>query len=170
MLASGTMELRVARKVLPQPDSSRFTMQAKLPGGTQPVTLGQVGFHLVNGTSKHPEMTWASFEHKTNAPLCDGSSPMLANGLSFASCAAAQCLTNNPQPGSGPPNAACASFNFNTAPVVNGAPPASGTAAEICRQFAHGNQPAPRSTATTMPPICSRSSSSTNNSSAPKVC
>ena len=140
--AGGTFEIKVAWKVLPKPDSSYYTMQATLPGGTQPVTLGVVGFHLANWTQNHPEMIWATFEHKTNAPLCDGSSPLPASGWSFASNEAAACLTANPQPTSGPPNAACSSFSFNTPDkFANPPPPPTNTPDNICRQFAYGNQP-----------------------------
>ncbi len=140
--ASGTFEIKVAWKVLPAPDPTYYSMQATLPGGTAPVTLGMVGFHLANWTQNHPEMIWATFEHKTNAPLCDGSSPLPASGWSFASNDAAACLTANPQPTSGPPNAACDSFKFNTPDKFAAPPPpATNTPDNICRQFAHGNQP-----------------------------
>ena len=91
--APGTLEIKVGWKVLTQPDPSFFTIDAEVPAGTlvvagkptvvrRKVTLGLVGFHLVNWTSKHPEMIWASFEHKANAPLCDGSSVAPAGGWS----------------------------------------------------------------------------------------
>lgn len=137
--APGTLELKTSWKILPKPDPTYFTMQAALPTGST-VTLGLVGFHLVNWTSKHPEMIWATFEHKTNAPLCNGSSAMPASGWSLTSKDAAQCLTNNPQPSSGPPSAKCAQFAFNTAPAQTGTPPPTGTPAQICRQYANGNQ------------------------------
>lgn len=147
--AEGTMELKVAWKILPKPDPSYFMMDAEVPmasGNDQlaptKVTLGLVGFHIVNWTKNHPEMIWATFEHKTNAPLCDGSSPMPASGWSLASNDAAQCLTANPNPNPGPPNAACASFNFNSATVSgNPPPPPTGTPNNICRQYAYGNAP-----------------------------
>jgi hypothetical protein len=145
--APGTMELKLAWKILPKPDPTYFTIQAALPAGTnvmpieRTVTLGLVGFHLVNWTSNHPEMIWATFEHKSNAPLCNGSSAMPASGWSLTSNAAAQCLTNNPQPSFGPPSASCAQFKFNTAQTVKGTPPPTGKPAQICRQYANGNQP-----------------------------
>ena len=140
--APGTFEIKVAWKVLPAADPTYYSMQATLPGGTTPVILGMVGFHLANWTQHHPEMIWATFEHKTNAPLCDGSSPQPASGWSFASKDAATCLTANPQPTSGPPSAACDSFKFNTPDkFANPPPPATNTANNICRQFSHGNQP-----------------------------
>lgn len=140
--ASGTFEIKVAWKVLPAADPTYYSMPATLPGGTTPVILGMVGFHIANWTQNHPEMIWATFEHKTNAPLCDGSSPLPASGWSFTSKDAAACLTANPQPTSGPPNAACDSFKFNTPDkFANPPPPATNTADNICRQFAYGNQP-----------------------------
>ena len=103
-----------------------------------PVTLGLVGFHLVNWTSAHPEMIWASFEHKTNAPLCDGTSA--TSGWSFASDAAATCLSQNPSP-SGTISSNCASYDFNTPPDAPSPPPTSGAPDEVCRLFENGNQP-----------------------------
>lgn len=137
----GTFEIKVSWMILPKPDPTYYTMQATLPGSATPVTLGMVGFHIANWTSKHPEMIWATFEHKNNAPLCDGSSPVPANGWAFASSDAAQCLTANPQPTSGPPNTACAQFNFDTPDPFQGTPPATNSPNNICRQFANGNQP-----------------------------
>ncbi len=150
--APGTMEIKVSWKVLAKPDPTFFMMDAEVPTGDlviggkptgtmRKVTLGLVGFHLVNWTSKHPEMIWATFEHKANAPLCDGSSTAPASSWSLASSAAAQCLTSNPQSSAGPPNAACASFNFNTPVNFSGNPSAIGAPNQICRQYANGNQP-----------------------------
>lgn len=139
---AGTMEIKTAWRVLPGPDPSYYTMTADIPDGASDkvVTLGLVGFHLVNWTSAHPEMIWATFEHKTNAPLCDGSSP--TSGWSLTSDAAAKCLADNPQPSGGTISANCASFDFNTPPtgVATPAPP-TGAPDEICRLFANGNEP-----------------------------
>lgn len=140
--AWGTFEIKIAWKVLTNPDTSFYTMQATLPGGSQPVTLGLVGFHIANWTANHPEMIWATFEHKTNAPLCDGSSAMPASGWSFASNDAAQCLSANQVPGGNPPSTACAQYTFNTPdPFTTPNPPQTNTPNNICRQFAYGNQP-----------------------------
>ncbi|TXI49192.1 MAG: hypothetical protein E6Q50_08340 [Lysobacter sp.] len=141
--AAGTLEIKVSWKILTNPDPSYYSMQATLPGQSQPVTLGLVGFHIANWTSKHPEMIWATFEHKTNAPLCDGSSPMPANGWALASNEAAQCLTQNPVKPGEPPSTACAQFNFNTPDPFQGDPPQTNTPNNICRMFANGNQPGP---------------------------
>ncbi len=136
---AGTMEIKTAWRVLSSADPSYYTMQATLPSGGDPVTLGLVGFHLVNWTSAHPEMIWASFEHKTNAPLCDGTSA--TSGWSFASDAAAACLAANPSP-SGTISPNCASFDFNNPPTDVPTPtPPSGPPDEVCRLFENGNQP-----------------------------
>lgn len=138
--APGTMEIKTSWRVLPQPDPTYFTMQATLPGGSAPVTLGLVGFHLANWTSKHPEMIWATWEHKSNAPLCDGSSSTPASGWSFTSAAAAQCLASNPQsaPGTISPN--CLSFNYNSSSFNgSGTPSPTGTPDQVCRLYANGN-------------------------------
>jgi hypothetical protein len=136
---AGTLEIKTAWRVLPAADPTYYTMQATLPSGGSPVTLGLVGFHLVNWTSAHPEMIWASFEHKTNAPLCDGTSA--TSGWSFASNDAAACLAANPSP-SGSINPNCASYDFNTPPQNVPTPtPPTGPADEVCRLFENGNQP-----------------------------
>lgn len=138
--AWGTFEIKVAWKVLPQPDPTYYSMQATLPGTNKQVTLGMVGFHIANWTQKHPEMIWATFEHKTNAPLCDGSSAMPASGWSFTSADAANCLTQNPQKASGAPSASCSSFAFNTPNQKQDPQPLTGTPNNVCRQYAWGNQ------------------------------
>jgi hypothetical protein len=139
---AGTFEIKAAWRILPGPDPTYYTMGATLPAAgskTQEVTLGLVGFHLVNWTSKHPEFIWATFEHKTNAPLCDGSSP--ATNWSLTSAAAAQCLAANPVPdGQISPN--CTQYNFNS-PGANtpSPPPPTDTPDQICRLYENGNQP-----------------------------
>jgi hypothetical protein len=138
--AWGTFEIKVAWKVLPQPDPTYYSMQATLPGTKQQVTLGMVGFHIANWTQNHPEMIWATFEHKTNAPLCDGSSAMPASGWSFTSADAANCLAQNPQKTSGPPSSSCSSFAFNTPNQQQDPQPLTGTPNNVCRQYAWGNQ------------------------------
>lgn len=138
--AAGTFEIKVSWKILDNPDTSYYTMPASIRG--KDVTLGLVGFHIANWTAKHPEMIWATFEHKNNAPLCDGSSPMPPSGWAFASNDAANCLTQNPVAPGMPANTACAAFNFNTPDAFTGnTPPATNTPNNVCRMFAHGNQP-----------------------------
>lgn len=137
-----TLEIKTSWRILAAPDPTYYTMSADIPDGTSTknVTLGLVGFHLVNWTSAHPEMIWATFEHRSNAPLCDGSSA--TSGWSLASDAAAQCLANNPQPTPGTISANCASFDFNNPPSGATTPPSpTGPADEICRLYANGNEP-----------------------------
>lgn len=137
-----TFEIKAAWRILPAADPTYYTMTAVLPaagGKTQEVTLGLVGFHLVNWTSKHPEFIWATFEHKSNAPLCAGSSP--ATNWSLTSAAAAQCLAANPVP-SGQISPNCAQFKFNSAEGdTSTPPPPTDTPDEVCRLYADGNQP-----------------------------
>lgn len=141
---TGTMEIKTAWRVLPAVDPTYFTMNATVPvvsaGGatsTKNVVLGLVGFHLVNWTSQHPEMIWASFEHKANAPLCAGTSTAPASGWSLTSAAAAACLIANPSPNGQIP-AACASFDLNHAPTTSKPIPTSGTPNQVCELFKDG--------------------------------
>lgn len=138
--AAGTFEIKISWKILDDPDPTYFQMSATLGG--KPVTLGMVGFHIANWTPTHPEMIWATFEHKTNAPLCDGSSPLPPSGWAFASNDAANCLAQNKVAPGEPPSTACAQFNFDTPdPFQGNTPPATNTPNNVCRQFAYGNQP-----------------------------
>jgi hypothetical protein len=138
---AGTFEIKAAWRILPGPDPTYYTMSATLPaagGKTQEVTLGLVGFHLVNWTSKHPEFIWATWEHKTNAPLCDGSSP--TTNWSLTSGAAAQCLASNPV-SSGQISPNCTQYNFNTPGAdTPSPPPPTDTPDQVCRLYANGNQ------------------------------
>jgi hypothetical protein len=141
---TGTMELKVAWRILPAADPTYFTINATVPivsssgaKSYKQVVLGMVGFHLVNWTSKHPEMIWATFEHKANAPLCAGTSPPPAHGWSFTSPAAAQCLTQNPS-SNGQLPAACASFDLNNPPKDAKPLPTSGPPDEVCELFQDG--------------------------------
>jgi hypothetical protein len=140
------MEIKAAWRVLPAADPTYLTMNATVPvvsaGGTisqKNVVLGLVGFHLVNWTTKHPEMIWATFEHKANAPLCAGTSPTPAGGWSLTSAAATACLAKNRSPNGQLP-AACASFDLNNPPAAPSSKivPTSGTPDEVCELFKDG--------------------------------
>jgi hypothetical protein len=143
----GTLEIKVAWRILASADPTYFTIKAAVPvvdakGGKtlKNVTLGLVGFHLVNWTPKHPEMIWATFEHKANVPLCSGQSQAPASGWSFTSSAAAACLASNPSPNGQLP-AACASFDLNHAaptPTPPAVIPSTGTPDEVCQLFKYG--------------------------------
>jgi hypothetical protein len=147
---AGTMEIKTSWRVLDSADPTYLTMTATVPvipagGGkstTKEVTLGLVGFHLVNWTPTHPEMIWATFEHKSNAPLCSGASTPPAGGWSLTSDAAAACLAANPSP-SGTIPAECASHSFNTQPPApsGDVAPTSGTPDEVCQLFDNGTDP-----------------------------
>ena len=135
----GTLESKVSWKIVPDDDPhTYFTMKAQIPDSDTEVTLGLLGLHLAIWTPNHPEMIWATWEHKANAPLCNGSS--LSQNWSLAAQDAAECLKTNPQNQSGPPNSKCDSFSFNTPVSQSGTPAPTGTPNNVCRQYAYGNQ------------------------------
>lgn len=100
----GTLELKTAWRVLETcdlPDSpkegcrpddpSRYfhigplTVAPYSPahqGAVQGVRMGLVGLHLVQKTTAHPEMVWATWEHMSNAPVC----PSVASTPSAVAC------------------------------------------------------------------------------------
>ncbi len=124
------------------PRSRRWQLAAgaSLPDQEEEITLGLVGLHLAIWTPNHPEMIWATWEHKTNAPLCNGTSA--ASGWSLASDNAASCLaTNASEATTGGPDPSCNDYGFNV-PAVHptGAAPITGDAINVCRQYAYGNQ------------------------------
>ena len=78
-----SMELKVAWKIVESNEDSDdfFTMQTSInrllnkggkividPESTQMATVALVGFHIGGVVNGHPEMVWATFEHKSNAP------------------------------------------------------------------------------------------------------
>ena len=133
--APGTLEVKVSWMVLPEGSHhSYFTMNATLPGEEAPVTLGLVGFHMAIWTTKHPEMIWATWEHKQNSPLCDGSSKV--QPYNFASETAAKCLSEEKSADK------CPQYNFNTphATEKGVATPSKSTPIHVCREYAFGNQ------------------------------
>ena len=138
--APGTLEAKVSWMILQEgAHHTYYTINASMPDQEEEITLGLVGLHLAIWTPNHPEMIWASWEHKTNAPLCNGSSD--TTGWSLASDAAATCLATTTNETSGPPPASCDSFGFNV-PATHpaGATPTTGAPINVCRQYAHGNQ------------------------------
>ena len=135
----GTLEAKVAWAILKEgTHHTYFTINATLPDHSEEVTLGLLGLHLAIWTPNHPEMIWATWEHKTNAPLCNGASA--TTGWSLASDDAAACLAAHKQDKSGPPSANCGSFAFNTPVPQSGSPSPTGAPNNVCRQFAYGNQ------------------------------
>jgi hypothetical protein len=137
--APGSMEAKVSWMVLKDgPDPTYYTISASLPDQEEEITLGLVGLHLAIWTPNHPEMIWATWEHKTNAPLCNGTSD--TTGWSLASDAAATCLATTTNETSGPPPESCNSFGFNVPHAPSSTVPVTGEAINVCRQYAHGNQ------------------------------
>jgi hypothetical protein len=80
----GTMELKVSWKIVQPGDdvSDMFTMDGEInklvnkdgkivvdPNQRDKVKLALVGFHIAGVVENHPEMIWATFEHKRNAPV-----------------------------------------------------------------------------------------------------
>ncbi len=138
--APGTLEMKAAWMTLASPSPDYYMISVDLDG--EPVHLGLVGLHLAIWTPNHPEMIWASWEHKRNAPLCNGHSE--GSDWAFASGDAAACLYANKLDGRGSPSEACADFKFNTPdtlPPAGGPIPVKGSPNNVCREYDHGNQP-----------------------------
>lgn len=137
--APGTLEAKVSWMILQEgTHHTYYTVSASLPGRDEEITLGLVGLHLAIWTPNHPEMIWATWEHKTNAPLCNGTSAV--SGWSLASDDAAACLSASPTGVSGAPPSSCDSFAFNTPHAHSSEVPATGAPINVCRQYAYGNQ------------------------------
>lgn len=137
--APGTLEMKVSWMVLPEGVTpTHYTIRAQPQGHDKEVTLGLVGLHMAIWTPNHPEMIWASWEHKANAPLCNGSSAK--TGWSLTSDTAAACLAANPTGVRGAPPSSCDSFEFNTPPTNSSTVPVTGAPINVCRQYAQGNQ------------------------------
>ena len=79
----GSIELKVAWKIVAKGEdtSDMFTMNTTInklvnqggnividPNQTEDVKVALVGFHIGGIVNEHPEMIWATFEHKRNAP------------------------------------------------------------------------------------------------------
>ena len=136
--APGTLEMKAAWMTLDAPSPDYYMISVSL--NDKQVHLGLVGLHMAIWTPNHPEMIWASWEHKRNAPLCNGHSE--GSDWAFASVNASACLVANKQNGSGPPSEACSSFSFNTPDSLpSGAVPVKGKPNNVCREYSHGNQP-----------------------------
>jgi hypothetical protein len=61
------------------------------------VTLGLTGMHIVSKTPGSPEMIWATFEHRNNAPDSDspsGPAPVAGGSWSFFNPGCKDCVTN----------------------------------------------------------------------------
>lgn len=133
----GTLEVKAAWMKLETPSPDYFSIVVDMAGAE--THLGLVGLHLAIWTPHHPEMIWASWEHKRNAPLCNGHSA--GTDWAFASPEAAGCLAAHQQGGSGPPPEACSSFAFNTPDALPPGPvPMTNAPNNVCREYDHGNQ------------------------------
>jgi len=135
--AQNTIEVKTSWKILQQPDPTYYTMNAtvQFSSGPQNLLLGLVGFHMAINTALHPEFIWVTFEHKSNDPDCLHPQPVPANGWSFTSSAAAQCLAS-------PGYSGCGSYQFNQ----GSSPPSSptgNTPNQVCRSYRDGTDPVP---------------------------
>ena len=102
---NGAVELKGSWKVLTQKeiDSNLFytttgNIQIPAAGGECALaTLGLVGLHIVAKTPQDPSLTWATFEHRANAPLCTDltAKPPIGEDWNFFSVSACEdCVTN----------------------------------------------------------------------------
>ena len=124
-----TLEVKASWVLLSEPSDDYLVIAE--PAGESLVYYGLVGMHLAIWTPHHPEMIWATWEHKDNAPLCDGSSPVKA--YNFASKEAAKCLHKHKSVEK------CAQFKFN-APHTVSPPPETSTPINVCREFSYGSE------------------------------
>jgi hypothetical protein len=136
-LPADTTEIKMAWRVIDEADKAGYVwMQADVipEGEGESVimeTLGLVGYHLVRGTSQHPELVWATFEHKSNLPDCLNPQSAPAGGWSFLSASCASCLSS--------PDAGCFNTcNYNAAAAATSL---TGEPSEICRVFPDGTAP-----------------------------
>lgn len=129
----GTMELKVSWKVLDHLDPDYFSVSTLDTETQQPIYLGMVGFHMAIFTKNHPEMIWVTWEHKENAPNCNGSE-IEDQDWNFASKDAAKCLKEHGD---------CSVYAFNTPEKFEGAPPHHSKPNEVCRLYPYGNLDTP---------------------------
>ena len=123
---AGTLEIKVSWKIIYENElNDYFSIQ------TAPKEyLGMVGMHMAIWTPKHNEMLWYTWEHKDNAPLCDGTSDV--KSYSFTSEKGSKCLSEKKD---------CSEFQFNVPTKISGDnPPIVSKPNEVCREFKNGNQ------------------------------
>lgn len=132
-----TTEIKMAWRIIDEADKADYVwMEADVipDNNTEtaiPETLGLVGYHLVRGTAQHPELVWATFEHKNNVPDCLALQSAPDAGWSFLSASCADCLNS--------PDIDC--FNACDYNAATKATSLTGTPSEICRVFADGTAP-----------------------------
>lgn len=97
------------------------------------VTVGLIGFHLIQKTPSHPEFIWATWEHISNDPVCPGSDNSTCQDPSKATggvgTASGWSLVNpsiQPQPG---------------CPSLNNAPNSQNPSAQGCLNVSYYNPP-----------------------------
>ena len=125
----GTFEIKASWMQLKEPSDKYLTIEE--PTGESLAHYGLVGIHFSIWTPRHPEAIWVTWEHKDNAPLCDGSSPV--KKYNFASKEAAKCLKKHKSP------IKCADFKFNIPHEIS-PPPNVAAPINVCREYALGNQ------------------------------
>ena len=136
----GTLEIKTAWSILPESSEGFYTMETEIE--EKKITLGLVGIHLAIWTPNHPEMIWVTWEHKSNAPLCNGTSPKQSWNLS--SKEAALCL--EVEKGQNKPEdypEQCEGFNYNKSAPFSGNVPLKGQPNNVCRKYAYGNEYGP---------------------------
>ena len=128
---AGTTELKTAWKVLKSGEENKYiTMNTTIGTDKTPATLGMIGFHIAIATSDHPEFVWATFEHDSNAPDCIN--PQAGSGWSFTSQQCTTALENKDIRG-------IINCKFNVANKQSDPTKITGTATEICREYAYGS-------------------------------
>ena len=115
---SGALELKVSWKIVGEGEGGGwFTVPAEIhklkevdgkivvdPDNPEPVVVAMVGMHVVGRVDDHPEMIWATFEHRDNAPdLPTGMAPDSSDPVSdrnwtfYAAGTAAKASNQNPR-------------------------------------------------------------------------
>ncbi len=106
--------------------------------GAVSVTLGLVGFHLIQKTATHPEYVWSTWEHVSNAPVCAGSDNSVCQDPSAASAsigtASGWSLASPPAPQPCDPakDKGCANAAYYTTPAQGVVDP-SQPPTQVCR-------------------------------------
>lgn len=102
---NGAVELKTSWKVLSDDEASSqlfYTTEGNIqtpePGGECSLaTLGLVGLHIVSKTPQDPSLTWATFEHRANAPYCTDLSapPPIGKSWNFFNAESCDNCTTN---------------------------------------------------------------------------
>ena len=142
---AGSMELKVSWMIVEEGDdvSDMFTMQTEVAklvnqngtitidlSQTQPATVALVGFHIAGIVKGHPEMIWATFENKRNAPnVAPGTSledPVSDQNFTFytANTTLADCNVN---------------YSSSNQTVLDEATQTLTPITQTCRQYEYGN-------------------------------